>query len=71
MQKVITIRQVLFMTPDQIEQYMMKALTKAEDAGSKGEIPVGAVIVHNDTVIASNLIPIYYLQILSISNYKE
>jgi Cytosine/adenosine deaminases len=35
------------------EQYMQQALEQAQIAASLGEIPVGAVIVHNDEVIAA------------------
>jgi tRNA(adenine34) deaminase len=41
------------MTHEQIENYMKQALSEAERADSEGEIPVGAVIVHNNEIIAS------------------
>jgi tRNA(adenine34) deaminase len=41
------------MTHKQIENYIRSALTEAEQAGSDGEIPVGAVIVRNNEIIAS------------------
>lgn len=34
------------------EYFMKRALQEAQDAFSKGEIPVGAVIIANDTIIA-------------------
>ena len=39
------------MDPDQI--YMQMALAEAEQARADGEVPVGAVIIHEDRVIAS------------------
>ena len=40
------------LTPFNDEYFMKKALQEAENAFSKGEIPVGAIIVANDTIIA-------------------
>ncbi len=35
------------------QSYMMLALDEARKAAGRGEVPIGAVIVHRDTVIAS------------------
>ena len=37
--------------------YMREALAEAKKAGDAGEVPIGAILVHNDTIIArgSNL----------------
>jgi len=40
------------MTPDKKEQYMRAALAEAAKAFERQEIPVGAVVVCNDTIIA-------------------
>ena len=34
------------------QHYMRLAIEEANKAGAKGEVPIGAVIVHNSTVIA-------------------
>ena len=34
------------------EYFMRKALAEAEDAGERGEVPIGAVVVHQNRVIA-------------------
>jgi tRNA(adenine34) deaminase len=34
------------------EQYMQKAVEQAKIAEENGDVPIGAVIVHNDTIIA-------------------
>ncbi len=42
------------MNSNSLEQYMDKALEQAHIAFKKGEIPIGAVIVLNDQIIASS-----------------
>lgn len=42
------------MTPQQTDEYFMNlAIAEAQKAGALGEVPIGAVIVHNNEVIAS------------------
>ena len=36
------------------EEYMRLALAEAEQAGREGEIPIGAVLVYRDAVIAAD-----------------
>ena len=38
--------------PNKDEQYMRKALSEAQQAFDEGEIPIGAVIVCKDRIIA-------------------
>jgi tRNA(adenine34) deaminase len=39
------------MTQDQRESFMREALTLARKAGDAGEVPVGAVVVHNGLIV--------------------
>lgn len=41
------------MITDNDHSFMRQALTLAEQAGTRGEVPVGALIVHDNTVIAT------------------
>lgn len=40
------------MTIEKDKQYMKLAIEQAGIAGENGDVPIGAVIVHNDTIIA-------------------
>ena len=40
------------MTPETDQNFMKQAFAEAQEAARKGEIPVGAVIVHNNRIIA-------------------
>ena len=43
----------LFPTPSEMEHFMRHALAQAEISAAAGEIPVGAVIVHQNRIIAA------------------
>jgi tRNA(Arg) A34 adenosine deaminase TadA len=38
-------------TPDFITHLMNEALSEATQAAARGEVPVGAVVAHNQTII--------------------
>ncbi|NBS31113.1 MAG: tRNA-specific adenosine deaminase, partial [Actinobacteria bacterium] len=40
-------------TTDELNQWMTRALEEAQAAEAHGDVPVGAVVIHNGNVIAA------------------